>query len=46
MGSRTPATADIAAFRWRRHQLDAVERSVPLGEIALLDYGVQDTGPD
>lgn len=46
MGSRTPAAEDVLAFRWRRHQLDRPERSAPVEEIDLLDYGVQDTGPD
>ena len=33
----------VLAFRMAQHQLDDPERS---GDVDLLDYGVQDTGPD
>jgi hypothetical protein len=46
----TTPTVDVEAIRWfrfRRHQLDgdAAARGKG-GDVALLDYGVQDTGPD
>lgn len=38
---------DVLSFRFRRHQLDR-EPGAANGpsDVALLDYGVQDTGPD
>ncbi|WP_426572380.1 winged helix DNA-binding domain-containing protein [Aquihabitans sp. McL0605] len=35
--------SQVIAFRLRQHQLDAPS---PDGQVGLLDYGVQDTGPD
>ncbi|HEX5740108.1 MAG TPA: crosslink repair DNA glycosylase YcaQ family protein, partial [Pilimelia sp.] len=34
--------AQVLAHRWHRHQLDGA----PGGGVDLLDFGVQDTGPD
>ena len=39
--------ADVLRFRVRRHQLDhPTGSSDGSSDVALLDYGVQDTGPD
>ena len=38
--------AQVLAHRWRAHQLDREPESAPgLDDVALLDLGVQDTGP-
>lgn len=39
--------ADVLAWRWRAHGLDAAPHGrTGVGDVALLDLGVQDTGPD
>ena len=47
MGAATVSRQEVLRFRLRRHQLDrppgAADRST---DVALLDYGVQDTGAD
>lgn len=40
----TITRADVLRFRFRRHQLDRDPDTA--GDVDLLDYGVQDTGPD
>lgn len=43
----TVSAEGVRRFRFRRHQLDRVPaRGGNGGDVALLDYGVQDTGPD
>lgn len=44
--TRAPSRAQVLGFRWRRHGLDAPPDSVRPVDVALLDGGVQDTGPD
>lgn len=44
--SRAPSRSAVIGFRWRRHGLDAEPSSVAAAGVDLLDYGVQDTGPD
>jgi hypothetical protein len=47
MAVLTVEREDALRFRFRRHELDREPDSLPdPGEVALLDYGVQDTGPD
>jgi hypothetical protein len=47
MATPTISRRDVLAFRFRQQQLDAEPGSQPTSEgVALLDYGVQDTGPD
>jgi hypothetical protein len=46
---RAPVTVDrqgVLRFRVRRQELDRPAESGAAGDVALLDYGVQDTGPD
>lgn len=41
------ARDDVLRFRFRRHDLDRTpDTTVDSTDLALLDYGVQDTGPD
>ncbi|WP_261327113.1 hypothetical protein [Modestobacter marinus] len=40
----TVTRADVLGFRVRAHQLDRAEGT--LADTAVLDLGVQDTGPD
>ena len=47
MTTPTVDTVAMRRFRFRRHQLDRdVAGEEEGGDVALLDYGVQDTGPD
>lgn len=47
MTTLTVSAEAVRRFRFRRHQLDRdpVEGGKG-GDVALLDFGVQDTGPD
>ena len=47
MATLTVNAEAVRRFRFRRHQLDRdpVEGGKG-GDVVLLDYGVQDTGPD
>lgn len=46
-GGVAMARADIVRFRFTRHELDRPAGSVARAQdVAILDYGVQDTGPD
>ena len=47
MADVTVAVEDVRWFRFRRHELDREPAKTGKGrDAALLDYGVQDTGPD
>ena len=47
MGAPSVRRRDVLSFRFRRHQLDREPGGANgRGDVALLDYGVQDTGPD
>jgi len=46
MGAEPRVSRDqVVAFRWRAHQLGRSAGGGTLADTALLDLGVQDTGP-
>ena len=47
MGAIAMSRRDVLRFRFHRHQLDSETDSArSVTDVDLLDYGVQDTGPD
>ncbi len=37
---------DVLAFRWHAQGLDNEPQSIAALDVPILDYGIQDTGPD
>ena len=47
MGAKAMSPRDVMRFRFHRHQLDRdADSARSVTAVDLLDYGVQDTGPD